>query len=117
VTVLVVDDVAVFREAASEIVHKTPGFELIAVASSGAEAIRMADQLAPDLVLMDVRMEGIDGSEAARIITATRPETVVVLMSAAWTRSTPPPTVDSAIRIAKEELTSATLAALWRSRT
>ena len=81
VKVLTVDDQAVFRRVARALVAATPGFENVGQARSGREALRLADELAPDLVLLDVRMPGMDGIETARHLTAAHPSTVVVLVS------------------------------------
>jgi chemotaxis response regulator CheB len=82
VRVLVVDDSAPCCKAASDVVRTADGFELSGSAHSGAEAVVLTDELEPDLVLMDVRMRGMNGFEAARRILARRPMTVVVLVSA-----------------------------------
>ena len=81
VRVLTVDDQVVFRRAAEDVISATPGFEAAGDAGSGEEALAQAERLHPDLVLLDVRMPGIGGIEAARRITAAHPETVVVLIS------------------------------------
>jgi DNA-binding NarL/FixJ family response regulator len=81
VTVLAVDDQAVFRRAVKELIAATPGFQQVGEAASGAEALELADLLRPDLVLLDVRMDEMDGLETARRLTASRPETVIVLIS------------------------------------
>jgi DNA-binding NarL/FixJ family response regulator len=81
INVLVVDDQTPFRRAARAVIGETPGFDLIAEASSGEEAVAAAAALEPDVVLMDVNMAGIGGVEATRRILAARPETVVVLLS------------------------------------
>ena len=80
--VLVVDDSVPCRRAASDVVRLADGFELTGAARSGAEGVAMAASLRPDLVLLDVRMAGINGFEASRQIVQRRPETVVVLVSA-----------------------------------
>jgi two-component system invasion response regulator UvrY len=81
VTVLTVDDHAVFRRAARALIAATPGFEEVAQAASGPEALELAAALMPDLVLLDVRMERMDGIETAQRLLAAGPETVVVLIS------------------------------------
>jgi two-component system, NarL family, invasion response regulator UvrY len=81
VRVLTVDDQEVFRGVAREVIAATPGFIAIGEAASGDEALRAVDELAPELVLLDVRMPGLDGIEVARLLRAAHPETVVVLIS------------------------------------
>src|SRR6185436_16811486 len=81
VRVLTVDDQVVFRDAARDVITATPGFEPVGDAESGEEAMAEVERLRPELVLLDVRMPGIGGIEAARRITAAHPETVVVLIS------------------------------------
>jgi DNA-binding NarL/FixJ family response regulator len=81
VRVLTVDDQVVFREAARDVIDATDGFESVGDAGTGEEALAAVARLRPDLVLLDVRMPGCGGVEAARRITAAHPETVVVLIS------------------------------------
>ena len=81
VRVLTVDDQALFRGIAREVIDATPGFELAGEATCGEEALAAVDDLAPQLVLLDVRMPGMDGVEVARRLAARHPETVVVLIS------------------------------------
>lgn len=81
VKVLTVDDQLVFREAARALIASTPGFVLAGEAASGTEALSAADHLRPDLILLDVRMPGLDGIETARILTTKRSDSVVVLVS------------------------------------
>jgi two-component system invasion response regulator UvrY len=81
VRVLTVDDQAVFRDAARDVIEATAGFEALGEAASGAEALTLAQALRPDLVLMDVRMPGMDGIETTRRLRAACPDSVVVLVS------------------------------------
>jgi two-component system, NarL family, invasion response regulator UvrY len=81
VAVLIVDDQRPFRAAARSVVGATPGFEVIGEAASGEEAVEKVDALTPQLVLMDINMEGIGGIEATRRICAIHPEVKVVLLS------------------------------------
>jgi two-component system invasion response regulator UvrY len=81
VTVLVVDDQAPFRVAAKAVVRATPGFEVAGEAKSGEEALEQVEDLDPQLVLMDINMDGISGIEATRRITELHPSTKVILLS------------------------------------
>ena len=81
VRVLTVDDQVVFRRAAHDVIAATAGFEPVGDAESGEEALAEVERLRPELVLLDVRMPGIGGIEAARRISEAHPETVVVLIS------------------------------------
>jgi DNA-binding NarL/FixJ family response regulator len=81
IQVLIVDDQPRFRRAAARLISAVGGFEIIGEANSGEEALTfMADRRA-DLVLMDVRMPGMGGTEATRRILASHPATRVVLVS------------------------------------
>jgi DNA-binding NarL/FixJ family response regulator len=79
--VLLVDDHAQFRKAARDLVEATPGFEPLGEAVSGEDALRMVGDLDPALVLLDVRLPGMDGIETARSITSTHPHPTVCLVS------------------------------------
>ena len=81
VGVLTIDDQAVFRRVAEDVIVATPGFEPIGEAECGEDGVAAVDRLRPQLVLLDVRMPGIGGIEAARRITSAHPDTVVVLIS------------------------------------
>ena len=81
VKVLVVDDQKPFQLVASTVVEATDEFEVAGVAGSGEDALELARRLHPDLVLMDVNLPGINGTEAARRVLAEAPETVVLLLS------------------------------------
>jgi len=81
VSVLIVDDQLPFRMAARAVVRATKGFESVGEAKSGEEAIEMVGDLAPQLVLMDINMDGISGIEATRRICAQHSEVRVILLS------------------------------------
>jgi two-component system invasion response regulator UvrY len=80
-SVLIVDDQLPFRLAARSVVGVTPGFEVVGEARSGEEAVEQVAALHPQLVLMDINMDGISGIEATRRITTDHPETRVILLS------------------------------------
>lgn len=83
VRVVTVDNHVPFLRVAEQLIEATPGFEFAAEASSGAEALEALEQVDAELVLVDLRMPGLDGVEVTRRIKADHPETVVVLISAA----------------------------------
>ncbi|MDN3495677.1 response regulator transcription factor [Planococcus sp. APC 4015] len=70
VSVLVVDDQPVIRTAIANLIAHEPDLEVVASAASGAEAVRLARRLAPDVVVMDIRMPDGDGIQATREICA-----------------------------------------------
>jgi DNA-binding NarL/FixJ family response regulator len=81
VRVLAVDDQAIFLRALRQLIRATPGFEQVGEASSGEEAIERVGELRPDLILLDVRMPGIDGVETARRLAAHPAPATIVLIS------------------------------------
>lgn len=68
IRVLLVDDQALLRQGVAVIINSQTDMTVVGEASDGAEALSLVDRLRPDVVLMDVRMEPVDGVEAARLI-------------------------------------------------
>lgn len=81
IRVLIVDDQEAFRSAARLVVDLTEGFGVAAEAETGEDGVRMATEIRPDLVLMDMNLPGIDGLEATRQIMTALPETRVIGLS------------------------------------
>ena len=79
---MVVDDHAAIREGVKMILARDREISVIGECASGDAAVTMADKRRPDVVLMDVRMRGMDGFEATRRITATHPDMAVILYTA-----------------------------------
>ncbi len=77
--VLVADDSAAARLLIQGILEADPELEVVGQATDGAEAVALADRLAPDVITMDVAMPGVDGLEATRQIMARRPRPIVLV--------------------------------------
>jgi len=80
--VLIVDDHRLFRDGLAALIDRWDDFDLVGSASDGAEGVELARRLAPDLVLMDVRMPAMDGVEATARIHEARPATKIVMLTA-----------------------------------
>jgi DNA-binding NarL/FixJ family response regulator len=107
-----VDDQVSFHDAARALIDATAGFEWIGSASSGEEGIEQVEQLHPDLVLMDMRMPGMGGVEAARLIARRDARAVVVLVTAEDPRAELSAGAAAAV-VSKRALTRSLLARLW----
>jgi DNA-binding NarL/FixJ family response regulator len=113
VRVVVADDSEAFRGAAADLVAATPGFQLVGAADSVDGAVAAVEREEPDLVLMDVRMPGLGGVEAARRIKAVRDATIVVLITAGHEASSDGAALET---IDKWSLSPSTLQHLWEAR-
>jgi two-component system nitrate/nitrite response regulator NarL len=80
-TVVVVDDQAVIRKALRRLFKAAGGFEVCGEASSGMEAIELAQELKPDLIVLDLCMPGLNGLETAHQLKGMRLPSRVVLYS------------------------------------
>ncbi len=81
VRVLIVDDTDHVRRMLAEMLD-LDGFHVVGEAAGGTEAVLLADQLDPDVVIMDLKMPVVDGLEATRDLKARRPDQVVILYTA-----------------------------------
>jgi two-component system, NarL family, invasion response regulator UvrY len=115
VAVLGVDDQPMFLDVAREVVAATPGFEWIGEAASGAEALDAVTKLSPRLVLLDVRMPGMDGIQTAERISERHPDVVIVLLSIEDSPTLTPAATASgaATLVRKREFGPAMLRRLW----
>jgi two-component system, chemotaxis family, chemotaxis protein CheY len=81
VRVLVVDDTDHVRRMLVEMLT-LDGFDVVGEATDGAHAVHKASEVDPEVIVMDLRMPGVDGIEATRRIKAIRPDQVVILYTA-----------------------------------
>lgn len=79
--ILLVDDHVLFREGLAGIISAQPDMQVVGEANDGLEAFVKAQELKPDLILMDVQMPGMDGLEATLQIKQNLPETIVVMLT------------------------------------
>jgi DNA-binding NarL/FixJ family response regulator len=81
VKILLVDDHQVLREGLRSLLERQSGMEVAGEAGDGRTALRLVRQLGPDIVIMDVNMDGMDGIDTTRVITREHPETKVIALS------------------------------------
>ncbi len=81
IRILVADDHLIIRQGLRLILETQDGFEMVGEAADGAEALRLCSELKPDVVLMDLRMPGMDGLTAIERLQAGQPEIAVVILT------------------------------------
>jgi DNA-binding NarL/FixJ family response regulator len=81
ITVLLVDDHALVRRGFRRILDDDETLEVVGEASNGAEAVRLAEQLHPQVIVMDCQLPELNGVAATRIILRSRPETAILMLS------------------------------------
>lgn len=82
ITLVLADDHAVVRSGTRELLEQQPDFKILGEASDGEEAIRLAQELNPDVLIMDVRMPRVSGVEATRRIKADTPDMKILVLTA-----------------------------------
>jgi DNA-binding NarL/FixJ family response regulator len=81
VRVLIADDHPVFRDGLASLLATQPDVEVVGTAADGAEAVRLSAELAPDVVVMDLQMPGMNGIEATRAIAEAQPDVRVLVFT------------------------------------
>ncbi len=81
IRVLLADDHGLVRDGLARLLGSVPDIEVVAAAADGREAIRLAGEHRPDVILMDLRMPGMGGSEATRLLLEDDPEAQVVILT------------------------------------
>ena len=87
ITTLIVDDHEVVREGLRLSLSRAPHIRVVGEAADGASAVEMAERRKPDVVIMDVRMPGMDGLEATKLLTEKVPDSKVLIFTAYSERS------------------------------
>ena len=81
VRVLLADDHPVYRLGLRALLESTAGFDVVGEAASGEEAVAASQELDPDVVVMDLRMPGLDGIEATRALLKVQPDAAVLVLT------------------------------------
>jgi len=81
IRLLIADDHLIVRQGLRLILETEDGFELVGEATDGTEAVKLAGELHPDVILMDLRMPGMDGLTAIEQLAETQPEIAIVILT------------------------------------
>ena len=82
ISILLAEDHVVVRESIRQALEREPNLKVVGEASNGEEAVRMAKQLNPDVILMDISMPKLSGIEATKQIKASQPSAVILILTA-----------------------------------
>ena len=115
VRVLAVDDQELFRAVVRKLIEPSASLTVVGEADSGERAVAAARELAPDMIVMDVLMPGMNGIDAARKIKAERPAVVLVLVSATHPDDLPGDAAECQVAkiLSKSELRPGVLESIW----
>jgi NarL family two-component system response regulator LiaR len=80
--ILIADDHALMRDGIRRILEREPGFDVVAEAGDGEEAIALIKKLAPDIAIIDIAMPKMDGIEVTQRVKELRPKTAVLILTA-----------------------------------
>ena len=81
ITILLAEDHPLMRQALRNVMEEQPDFEIVAEAGDGEEAVRMANELVPNIVIMDISMPKLNGLEATRQIKAAHPSIGILVLT------------------------------------
>jgi DNA-binding NarL/FixJ family response regulator len=88
ITVLIADKHDLFRRSLRQLCEINGGFQVVAEAATAAELVALAVQLRPDVVLADMQLAELDGTETTRLLLAQQPDLVTILLAFAWEEDT-----------------------------
>ncbi|MEG0885773.1 MAG: response regulator transcription factor, partial [Janthinobacterium sp.] len=81
IKILLVDDHTLLRSGVKLLLQRNPQFQVVGEASNGLDGVRLAAELQPDVVLMDLNMPGVSGVEALQLILQDLPQMVVLMLT------------------------------------
>ena len=81
INVLIVDDHPLLRQGLSRLLELEGGINVVGQASNGVEALRLMDELEPDVLLLDINMPGMNGIDVAKTVRMEHPDTEVLVLT------------------------------------